>query len=61
MYVLTSKGAHLDAIFVRTIDFNQWSIRAGSHFTCPFFNATFLGDIFRHLAVTVINSVRVAS
>ena len=47
MYVLISKGAHLQAICVRTIDFNQCFIR-GAHFACPFFNATFLGDIFRH-------------
>ena len=58
MYVLISKGAHLQAICVRTIDFNQCFLRGPTlpaHFSMPRF-----GWYFQAL-FTVTNFARVAS
>ena len=51
MYVLISKGAHLHAICVRTIDFNQCFIRGPTlpaHFSTPHFWVIFSGTIYRY-------------
>ena len=53
MYVLTSLGAYLHAIFVRTIDFNKCFIR-GPTLPAHFSMSLFFGDIFRHLLPLLI-------
>ena len=59
MYVLTSQGAYLHAIFERTIDFNKCFIRGPTlpaHFSMSLFLV-----IYFQAPVTVINFARVDS
>ena len=52
MYAWTSKGAHFQAIIVRTIDSNQCFIRGPTLLTI--FECHGLCDIFRHLLPLLI-------
>ena len=51
MYVLTSKGTHLHAICVRTIDFNQCFVKGPTlpaHFPMPSFLVIVSGTCYSY-------------